>query len=150
MPKKSELLPTPPVGYRVLWRECGGRNVKPADVVDELPGEPGVVALSINLGARLMLMEAVHWENHPGAQNVLSKNIQFRGTWAYMPGETVPDAHLQSHKDLLVQREENVKQQEEWLKEQARLSEEMKNQPVDPRHVAVARAQAAAILQGAQ
>ena len=151
MAKRSEgLLPSPPIGYRVLWRECGGKNVKPADVVGVQQGEPGVLALSINLGSHLKFMDAVHWERHPGATDILSKNVQYRGTWAYMPGETVPDVHLDLHRELIEQTAKNRVAQEQWIEEQRRLNEEAQNQPVDPVAVAVAREAAAMILQGAQ
>jgi len=146
--EKRNYLPSPPIGYRVLWREAGGKNVHPADVIEASIGEPGVLAISVNFGNRWQKYEAVHWENHPGADNIQTPNIRHRGTWCYMPNETIPDAHYQVHRDLVKQTEINRQRQEEYIAEQKRLNEEAHNQPVDPIAVAVAREQAAAILQG--
>jgi hypothetical protein len=139
--------PTPPVGTRVLWREAGGRTVRPADVIEQ-NGEPGIVALSINLGTQLRRMDAVHWEGHTAAKNVFTPNIQHRGTWAYMPGTEIPEAHYAVHLDLIEQTAKNVVKQQEWIEEQRRLNEEAAKLPVDPIHVAVAREAAMAVLQG--
>ena len=145
--KPENWYPTPPVGYRVLWREAGGATVRPADVI-ELNGEPGIVALSINLGGQLRRMDAVHWEGHTSSQNVHTPNIQHRGTWTYLPNTEIPEIHYALHMDLIEQTEKNRAKQQEWIEEQKRLNEEAGKQPVDPIHVAVAREAAMAVLQG--
>jgi hypothetical protein len=144
--RPADLLPTPPVGWRVLWRREGGRHIVPADVIENSISEPGIITLSINFGTQLKLMEAVHWSGHPGAQNITTANVRFRGTWDYLPDVPVPDSHYDVHLQLEELREQNLQQQQEYLAKMHAEAAEAAKQEIDPRAVAVASVQAQMIL----
>jgi hypothetical protein len=143
---KNDMLPTPPVGWRVVWRREGHRDVMPADVTENSVSEPGIVSLSINFGTQLKLMEAVQWEGHPDSQNKTSANVRFRGTWAYLPDTDIPDSHFDVHLQLEELREQNRKAQAEYIKKMHEEAKVAAEQPIDSRAVAVASVQAQMIL----
>jgi len=155
MPQKKRntegLQPTPPVGYRVLWKSKDRKNVFPADVLSNDIAYPGVVTLQTNEGNRVRLRENVHWAEHPDVLN-RRDHIEFsvlEGTWQYMDGISPPDKHYDLHLAKQEADEEAVKKQMEFAEEQKKLREEFVNAPVDQRAVEVSRIQAQHVYEGA-
>jgi len=146
MAKQQEMLPTPPVGWRVIWKREGGRHHAPADVIENSISEPGILGLSVNMGNRVQVYEAVPYAGHPGAENLHTVNIRTRGTWDYLPDVPIPDSHYDVHLQLEELRENNRKQQEIYLAKMHADAKEAASQEIDPRAVAVASVQAQMIL----
>jgi hypothetical protein len=119
---QQDLMPSPPIGYPVLWFDGGRKqSAKPAWVMCQNQHFPGMLELSINLGSGLVKREAVLWAQHPDAQRVESPQVQRYGTWDYMADTTVPDSHFAVHMEQLEQAERNRVATEEHVR---RLREE--------------------------
>jgi len=145
---QEKLLPTPPIGYRVRWRDVGGKFVAPADVIEIDDYLPGVLILSVNRGNRLVRVDTVHWENHPDMNGADKTGAAARGTWAYLSDEKIPPAHYDLDRRTKRLTEENKKKQLEYIKEQTEIREAAASEPIDPIAVEVARIKANAILNG--
>ena len=116
-------LPTPPVGFTVVWypRAVQEEDNQVAGIVTKVEG-PGKVTLTVFRpqgmpdATRRGCLHVTH-PVHEKRANSVSVNA---GSWDYIPGENIPKSHYERHLEALYVKQESLEKQIENASEIAK------------------------------
>lgn len=116
--EKKRPIPTPPVGFPIVWYLNGERDKPSAATVTDVEG-PGRVAVAIQPKNSVSRHKTgVLYTHHGESENddgtaKSTPHTARNGTWDYIPGfpKTIPAEHFEAHKKLLEYRETSALKQ---------------------------------------
>ena len=115
----TDLLPTPPIGFNVVYHVRGDeKSTAPAFVGAQ--ESPGYVELIVFPSTTPIKRMAVQWH---GSAEKGSPSVLQHGTWSYVDGVRPPTSHFTLHQEEIERREKKKKQA---AIEQKQIEEEYK------------------------
>lgn len=108
-------IPTPPVGFRVLWYAPNRVNFPvPADVIAQ--EAPGIIAVHAWPSPNGKTVRGIPFMDSRDAKLPDGPMVKMNGKWGYVEGQNIPNSHYAFHKKELERAEARAKASEEEMR----------------------------------